>query len=145
MKYKILGIVILVAIAIQFIPYGKDHFNPAVVAEPKWDSPKTKELFVRACADCHSNETKWPWYSNFAPISWLNQYDVDEGREHFNVSMWGVQKKNEGNEAKEEFEKGEMPPWFYVIAHPDAKLSESETKEFMKGLVATFGEEEDED
>jgi len=145
MKYKILGIVVLVAIAIQFVPYGRDHANPPVVAEPKWDSPKTKEYFVRACADCHSNETKWPWYSNIAPISWLNQYDVEEGREHFNVSMWGVQKKNKGDESKEEFEKGEMPPWFYVIAHPDAKFTESEAKEFMKGLVATFGEEEDED
>jgi mono/diheme cytochrome c family protein len=143
MKYKILGIVILVAIAIQFIPYGKDHSNPPVVAEPKWDSPKTKEMFGRACADCHSNETKWPWYSNIAPLSWLNQYDVDEGREHFNVSMWGVQKKNEGNEAKEEVEKGEMPPWFYVIAHPEAKFSETEIKEFMNGLVATFGEEDE--
>ncbi len=145
MKYKVFGIVMIVAIAIQFIPYGRDHSNPPVVAEPKWDSPKTKEFFVRACADCHSNETQWPWYSNVAPISWLNQYDVDEGREHFNVSMWGVQKKNKGDEAKEEFEEGEMPPWFYVIAHPDAKFSESETKEFMQGLVATFGEEEDED
>ncbi|UPT78282.1 heme-binding domain-containing protein [Sulfurovum sp. XGS-02] len=145
MKYKILGIVILVTIAIQFVPYGKDHSNPPVVAEPKWDSPKTKEYFVRACADCHSHKTKWPWYSNIAPISWLNQYDVEEGREHFNVSMWGVQKKNEGDEAKEEFQEGEMPPWFYIIAHPDAKLSESETKEFMKGLAATFGEEDDED
>uniref|UniRef100_UPI0035646806 heme-binding domain-containing protein n=1 Tax=Sulfurovum sp. TaxID=1969726 RepID=UPI0035646806 len=64
MKYKILGIVIIVVISIQFIPYGKNHSNPSVVAEPMWDSPKTKELFVRACADCHSNETKWPWYSN---------------------------------------------------------------------------------
>ena len=145
MKYKILGIVMIVAIAIQFVPYGRDHSNPPVVSEPKWDTPKTKEFFVRACADCHSNETKWPWYSNIAPISWLNQYDVEEGREHFNVSMWGVQKKNKGDESKEEFEKGEMPPWFYVIAHPDAKFTESEAKEFMKGLVATFGEEEDED
>jgi hypothetical protein len=143
MKYKILGIVIIVAIVIQFMPYGKNHSNPPIVAEPLWDSPKTKELFVRACADCHSNETKWPWYSNIAPISWLVQYDVEEGREHFNVSMWGAQKKNEGNEAKEEFEEGEMPPWFYVLPHPEAKLSASETKEFMKGLVATFGEEND--
>lgn len=143
MKYKALAIVIIVAIAIQFIPYGKDHSNPQVAAEPVWDSNKTKEFFVRACADCHSNETKWPWYSNIAPISWLTQYDVEEGREHFNVSMWGVQKKNKGDEAKEEFEKGEMPPWFYILAHPDAKLSQSETKEFMNGLVATFGEEDE--
>lgn len=145
MKYKILGIVIIVVIAIQFIPYGINHSNPAVVAEPMWDSPKTKELFVRTCADCHSNETKWPWYSNIAPISWLTQYDVEEGREHFNVSMWGVQKKNKGDEAKEEFEKGEMPPWFYVLPHPEAKLSASETKELSKGLLATFGEEDDDD
>lgn len=143
MKYRILAIVVIVAVAIQFIPYGKDHSNPPVVAEPQWDSPKTKALFIRACADCHSHETKWPWYSNIAPISWLTQYDVKEGREHFNVSMWGVQKKNDGDEAKEEFEEGEMPPWFYMIAHPEAKLSESEAKVFMKGLVATFGEEDE--
>ena len=143
MKYKILGVLVLVMIVIQFVPYGKDHSNPLVLAEPEWDSQQTKELFVRACADCHSNETKWPWYSHVAPLSWLVQYDVEEGREHFNVSMWGVQKKNEGNEAKEEFEEGEMPPWFYVPLHPEAKLSESEREAFSNGLVATFGEEED--
>jgi mono/diheme cytochrome c family protein len=145
MKYKILGVLVLVMIVIQFIPYGKDHANPLVLAEPAWDSQQTKELFVRACADCHSNETKWPWYSNVAPLSWLVQYDVEEGREHFNVSMWGVQKKNEGNEAKEEFEEGEMPPWFYVLLHPEAELSESEREAFTNGLVATFGEEEEDD
>lgn len=145
MKYKILGIVILIVIAIQFIPYGKNHSTPPVIAEPNWDSQKTKELFVRACADCHSHETKWPWYSHIAPLSWLAQYDVEEGREHFNVSMWGVQKKNEGEEAKEEFEEGEMPPWFYLIPHPDARLSESERKALSKGLLATFGEEDGDD
>ena len=143
MKYKILSVFILVVIAIQFIPYGKNHSTPPIVAEPTWDSPQTKKLFDRACSDCHSHETKWPWYSNIAPISWLVQYDVEEGREHFNVSMWSVQKKNEGDEAKEEFVEGEMPPWFYIIPHPDAKLSASETKELSKGLLATFGEEND--
>ena len=144
MKYKILGVVVFLAIAIQFIPYGKDHSAPSVVAEPKWDTPKTEELFVRACADCHSNETKWPWYTNIAPVSWLTQYDVEEGREHFNVSMWGAQKKNKGDEAKEEFDEGDMPPWFYLIPHPEARLSDSETKELSKGLLATFGENKDE-
>lgn len=143
MKYKILRIIIFIAVAVQFVPYGRDHTNPPVLAEPLWDSPKTKELFTRACADCHSNETKWPWYSNIAPVSWLVQYDVKEGREHFNVSMWGKQKKNEGDEAKEKLEDGEMPPWFYLIPHPEAKLSKSETEELAKGLMATFGEESD--
>lgn len=143
MKYKILGITVFIIVAIQFIPYGMDHTNPQVLAEPEWDSLKTKELFARACADCHSNETKWPWYSNIAPISWLVQYDVEEGREHFNISMWGKQKKNDGDKAKEELEDGEMPPWFYILPHPEAKLSESETEELAKGLLATFGEEND--
>ena len=143
MKYKIFGVIVLVMIAVQFIPYGKNHANLPVIAEPEWDSQQTQDLFVRTCADCHSNETKWPWYSRIAPLSWLVQYDVEEGREHFNVSMWGVQKKNEGNEAKEEFEEGEMPPWFYVLLHPDAKLSESERQTLSNGLAATFGEKED--
>ncbi|MDQ7042126.1 MAG: heme-binding domain-containing protein [Sulfurimonas sp.] len=145
MKTKFLIVMVLIALAIQFVPYGKEHQNPPVLAQPEWDSPKTKEIFTRACADCHSNETKWPFYSKIAPISWLVQYDVDEGREHFNVSMWGIQKKNDGDEAKEEFEEGEMPPWFYVIAHPEAKLTPLESEIFMKGLVNTFGEEEDDD
>ena len=144
MKYKIVTSVIIIAVAIQFIPYGKNHTNPSIVTEPVWDTPKTKELFARACADCHSHETKWPWYSNIAPISWLIQHDVEEGREHFNVSMWGAQKKNKGDEAKEEFDEGEMPLWFYVPLHPEAKLSPNETKELSNGLLATFGEEEDE-
>ena len=144
MKYKILGAIVLVMIAVQFIPYGKNHANPPVMAEPEWDSQQTRDLFVRACADCHSNETRWPWYSHIAPLSWLVQYDVEEGREHFNVSMWGIQKKNEGTEAKEEFEEGEMPPWFYVLLHPEAKVSKNERETFSNGLLATFGEEEDE-
>ena len=145
MKYKVLIVIALIAIVIQFIPYGKEHSNPPVLAEVKWDSPKTEKLFYRACGDCHSNKTKWPWYSNIAPVSWLVQHDVEEGREHFNVSMWGKQKRNKGDEAKEEFEEGEMPPWFYTIAHPEAQLLGTQRDELLKGLLATFGEEKEQD
>ena len=78
---KIVATLIIAGVAIQFIPYGKDHTNPPVTSEPKWDSPQTKALFDRACASCHSNKTKWPKYSNYAPISWLITHDVNEGRE----------------------------------------------------------------
>lgn len=142
-KYKLLGILVLILIAIQLVPYGKDHSNPAVVVEPAWDTPKTRELFFRACADCHSHETKWPWYSHIAPVSWLVASDVDEGREHFNVSMWGIQAKNEGEEAAKAFREEEMQPWFYKIPHPEAKLSEQEAGQFLQGLVATFGEDQE--
>ena len=57
----------------QVVPYGRNHTNPAVVYEPDWDSPETRALAERACFDCHSNETTWPWYSTIAPISWLTQ------------------------------------------------------------------------
>jgi mono/diheme cytochrome c family protein len=142
MNLKVTSAIILVTvIAIQFIPYGNDHTNPAIVSEPKWDSPRTKELFNRACADCHSNETKYPWYSDIAPISWLVAHDIDEGREHFNVSMWGVQSKNEGEDAAKEVREGEMPMWIYTLPHPEAKLSSSEKQELISGLEKTFAKE----
>lgn len=144
MNFKTVSIALIAAaVAIQFIPYGKDHANPPVVSEPQWDSPRTKELFNRACADCHSNETKYPWYSNIAPVSWLVAHDIDEGRERFNVSMWGAQKKNEGEDAAKEVREGEMPMWFYTIPHPEAKLSSSEKQELISGLEKTFGKEEE--
>lgn len=136
--YKLFGILIIAGVAIQLVPYGKDHTNPAVVAEPKWDSPRTKELFDRVCANCHSNNTAWPWYSSIAPVSWLIRHDVDDGRKHFNVSMWDGQKVNKGYDAADMVSEGEMPPWFYVIGHPEAKLSDSEKTQFVQGLSATF-------
>lgn len=142
MKYLV-GIILLLLIGIQFIPYGKNHTNPAIIAEPSWNSQKTEELFYRACGDCHSHKTEWPWYSKIAPISWLIQHDVEEGRENFNVSAWGKQKKNKGDEAKEELEEGEMPPFIYTLIHSEAKLSKEEKEELMKGFVATFGEKDD--
>ena len=145
MKGKIIAAVVLAAVGIQFIPYGKDHTNLPVMSEPQWDSPRTKELFNRACADCHSNETKYPWYSQVAPVSWLVTHDIEEGREHFNVSVWGIQKKNEGEDAAKEVKEGEMPMWIYTIAHPEARLSDNEKQELINGLEKTFGTEEEEE
>ena len=78
---------VLGLLVIQLIPYGREHSNPAVVSEPPWDSPATRAFAVTACFDCHSNETEWPWYSNIAPMSWLVQRDVDEGRQHLNFHV----------------------------------------------------------
>ena len=143
MKKIILTLIVLFG-AIQLLPYGKEHTNPEVLAEPQWDSPKTKETFMKVCGDCHSNETKYPWYSNIAPISWSMAHHIEEGREHFNVSMWGHQKKNEGEDAVEEIEDGEMPLFSYLLAHPEARLSDEEQKIFIEGLKKTFGEEKKE-
>jgi len=142
---KLLVGVVVTAVAIQFVPYGKNHTNPPIISEPQWDSPRTKELFNNACANCHSHQTTYPWYSDIAPISWLLQRDIDEGREHFNVSAWGAQKKNEGKDAANEVREGEMPPWFYLPTHPEAKLTDMQKQELISGLEKTFGKEEAEE
>jgi hypothetical protein len=86
--------------ALQLIPYGRDHDNPPVVEEPKWDSAETRRLAVKACFSCHSNETKWPWYSNVARASWLLQRDVDAGRDDLNFSVWN-RRQDKASEAAE--------------------------------------------
>jgi hypothetical protein len=126
----------------QLVPYGRDHTNPPVVAEPLWDSSQTRELAVRACFDCHSNETVWPWYSNIAPLSWLVQRDVDEGREELNFSEWNRPQK--GDEAAETVREGSMPPRSYLLTHPDARLTDVEMAMLTDGLAATFGDDDSE-
>lgn len=125
-------------LAIQLVPYGWRRTNPPVVAEPAWDSPRTRELFLRTCADCHSNRTVWPWYARIAPISWLVVKDVEEGRSHLNVSEWNRPQKD-ADEAAEELREGKMPLPMYLRAHPEARLSAAEKAELVRGLEATFG------
>ncbi len=125
---------------IQLAPFGRNHTNPAVVQEPTWDSPQTRALFERACADCHSNNTVWPWYSQVAPISWLVYRDTMEGRQKFNVSEWN--RPQEGGEAAETVIKGEMPPLIYLPTHPEARLTTAEKEQLIRGLQATFGSEQ---
>lgn len=136
-------VVFVLFLLIQVYPYGRDHTNPPVKNEPVWSGPQTRELFTRACGDCHSNQTEWPWYSHVAPASWLIQNHVDEGRAHFNVSEWGREGKNEGEEAAEAVEKGYMPIKNYTWLHPSARLSDEEKKTLIKGLKATFNEEDE--
>jgi len=137
------GLVALATLVIiQLVPYGRDHENPPVKNEPAWDTPQTRTLFFKACRDCHSRETAWPWYASIAPASWLTYYDVQEGREHFDVSRWGEGKQH-GDEAAEMVRTGEMPPWFYLPAHPDARLTEADRLALIRGLIATFGDEKE--
>jgi hypothetical protein len=129
-------------LVIQVIPYGRGHANPPVVVEPAWDSPQTRDLAARACYDCHSNETIWPWYSNIAPLSWMVQRDVDEGRETLNFSEWN--RPQEGEEAAETVQEGSMPPAQYMLTHSEARLTDAELSALAEGLTATLGGESDE-
>jgi hypothetical protein len=137
----LMGICLCMVVFIEVIPYGRNHTNPPVVQEPKWDSPQTRALAKKACFDCHSNETVWPWYSNIAPISWLVQRDVDEGRQRLNFSEWTGQMGGEGGESGEiggVVLEGEMPPAIYLLQHPNAALTADEAQALAQGLNASL-------
>ena len=125
-------------ILIQLLPYGRDHDNPPTTQEPAWDSPKTRELAKRACFDCHSNETRYPWYSHVAPVSWLLAEHIEDGRRHLNFSEWHRMQKHAG-EAAEMVEEGEMPLNEYVLLHKEADLNPEEKAALISGLTRTLG------
>lgn len=121
--------------AIQLAPVNRS--NPRVLREVKWDSPETRVLAKRACFNCHSNETVWPWYSRVAPISWRVAGHVTEARSKLNFSSWHYPNED-FDEITEVLEKGEMPLWDYLLVHGNAKLSPAETARLLEGLKATF-------
>jgi len=127
----ILGILII----IQFIP--ADKTNPNVSKEIETPD-QVKSVLEKSCFDCHSNETEWPWYSSIAPASWLVAHDVNEAREHINFSTWNKYTTEDRlgiiEEMWEEVEEGEMPLWYYTLAHPRAKMTD-EDKQILSDWV----------
>jgi hypothetical protein len=121
---RILLILVVVFGIIQLIPVSRT--NPPVTADIP-ASPEVKAVLWRACYDCHSHETVYPWYSRVAPVSWLIAYDVSEGREELNYSTWDRYNPEDRaehiHESWETVDEGEMPPWYYTVMHPAARLS----------------------
>jgi hypothetical protein len=121
---------------IQFIPQGRT--NPPVTREVHWDAPATRALAERACLDCHSNVTKWPWYSHIAPTSFFVVGHVNDGRRRLNFSEWDQPQRATMDDVDDVVGSGEMPLWNYLIAHPEARLTPTETVHLLDGLRATF-------
>ncbi len=138
MKRLVLLVVILAAIgfvAIQFIPV--DRTNPPVTREIAWNSPETRSLAQRACFDCHSNETEWPFYAYIAPISLMLAQHVAEGRDQLNFSEWDG-RNEDYEEIVEAVTSGKMPLPNYLVLHPVARLSEVEKEALLEGLALTY-------
>jgi len=127
-------------LVMQLIPYGRTHTNPRVIKEPSWDSPRTRELARRACFDCHSNETRWPWYADVAPFSWVVQRDVESARSVVNFSAWNVEQPLAATSVSSVL-TGNMPPVKYRMAHPEANLTAQEAKDLAQGLQRTFDQD----
>jgi hypothetical protein len=128
--------------AIQLVPVWLWQTNPALQSQPKWDSPQTHELAQRACFDCHSNQTTWPWYGYVAPASWLITRDVIAGREKLNFDDWQTalaraDRRPLDQQIQREISRGDMPPSYFLWLHPDAKLTPAEQQQLIDGLAKT--------
>ncbi|WP_449401407.1 heme-binding domain-containing protein [Chryseobacterium wanjuense] len=90
------------------------------------------KIINNSCYDCHSNETRYPWYSNFAPASWFLKNHINEGRKHLNFSTFATyepkQQVDKLEECVEMVEKKEMPLESYFVGHQDAKITDEQRK-----------------
>ena len=125
-----------ILVAMQFVPMPRT--NPPATREVRWDTPATRALARRACFDCHSNATVWPWYSHIAPTSFLVINHVDEGRRRLDFSEWDRPQPATFKDVEDNVTRGDMPIWNYVLLHSQAKLAPAETRQLLDGLRATF-------
>lgn len=145
MKKKIwIPALIVVVIVIQFINSRLPETapsGPGDVALSENVPADVKEIMQRACYDCHSMETQYPWYSYVAPVKWLVKSDINEGRHHVNFSNWAdyqdKEKVKKLDDLHEEVEKGDMPPSNYLFMHSEARLTESDRQKLINWADST--------
>jgi hypothetical protein len=130
-------------IVIQFVPVNRT--NPHVESDLRAPA-EVLSVLRRACYDCHSNETVWPWYSRIAPVSWAIARDVNEGRATLNFSTWdrlSTKKQAEAMQERwKEVAEGEMPTWFYLALHPEARLSPAD-QSVLRAWSASAGRDQE--
>jgi hypothetical protein len=135
----------LAFVLIQLAPMSKS--NPPItkdVAAP----PQVESILRRGCYDCHSNETRWPWYAHLAPVSWLVVRDVDNGRKRLDFSTWD--KYDDDPETlitkmrhiDKMSRNGSMPLWYYLAAHSEARLSAADRDVLAQWVSDTIGAQE---
>src|SRR5689334_23359127 len=133
-KWKLwLGVLVLLFALLQLVPAGRT--NPPVGGDLEAPAD-VKAALVRCCYDCHSNQTRWPWYAYVNPVAFLVVRDTDHGRKKLNFSEWGsyknVKRKSKSADALEEAQKGEMPPAQYLWMHSDARPTPQELQALEK-------------
>ena len=143
MKKKLTWAVAALAVVFALLQLANPaRTNPPVVpGRDVWASnaPPPMEvatLLRSACYDCHSYETKWPWYSHVAPMSWLVANDVRNGRARVNFSDWphghADWAARRWENVSEELDYKEMPPAKYTLMHPEARLTDAQRQELIQ-------------
>jgi len=133
MTWRRIGLGLVVAFVLaQLVPVARTNPpGPGEITTPM----EIDGILQRACYDCHSNDTRWPWYAWVAPASWLVAWDVRHARGHLNFSAWEQyepkKKRHKLEELVEMIEEDEMPLWYYRPLHPDAKLADAEREQLI--------------
>ena len=126
-RTAVLAVLGVLAVGAQLVPV--ERTNPPVTGEVA-ASEEIAALLRRACYDCHSNETVWPWYSRVAPVAWLVAHDVNHGRHELDFSTWTAypadRQRKKLKRTSDEVAEDEMPPWYYELMHPAARLTAAE-------------------
>jgi hypothetical protein len=144
MKKKLKWIFAALVVAFGLLQFtNPPRTNPPVIHDLMATSvppPEVADLLHAACYDCHSHETKWPWYSRIAPVSWLIASDVNEGRTNLDLSDWPADHPDYAVKRLEDMSEkigyDEMPPKKYTAIHADARLTDSQKKELAGWLDA---------
>ena len=136
----------VVLVLVQLVPVQRS--NPPAAGELVAPD-EVMQVLRRSCYDCHSSETRWPWYARVAPVSWLVARDVKLGRENINFSDWqSYSAYDQGwtaREALEEVHEGKMPLRPYLWMHPEARLSEVDISALERWAASFGGKRKEED
>ena len=132
-KVQLLGAVAAALVAAQLLQPARPPLKPSP-RPPAWENPELDKriasILQRSCRDCHSNETRWPWYSRVSPASWLLIWDVARARRQLNLShQWNFSETERG-EIADAVHNHSMPPRSYLWMHADARLADDERKLF---------------
>lgn len=144
MKKKLTWVFVVLAVTFGLLQFtNPPRTNPPVVNDMVATTAPPPPVAARlhtACYDCHSHETKWPWYSRIAPMSWLIAGDVNEGRKNLNLSDWPTNQPERAVRRLENMSEvigdREMPPKKYTVIHADARLTDAARKELTDWLDA---------
>jgi len=142
---KIVAAGAVVFVLMQLVPMSRS--NPPITQDVAAPS-QVESILRRGCYDCHSNETRWPWYAHVAPVSWLVIRDVNHGRQHLNFSTWDKYADDPETAIRKlrnidkVMHNGTMPRWYYLPEHSQARLSDGDRELLEDWILQAIAAEE---
>lgn len=143
MLKKILLVLLIIFVLIQFIKPEKNinpGLQPANISTLYPVPPDVDTILVKACKDCHSNNTRYPWYNNIQPVAWWLNSHIQDGKGSFNLNEFATyrvaRQYDKVKEIKKQIDEGGMPLSSYTLIHIDARLTDAE-----KNTIISWSEE----